>query len=799
MALFIRTPDEVADELSQALGREVNLVSNVWALQPRDPAMESEYQLRGVACRIEDDGSLTMAVKPLRGFHRNMLYSAIYSVCRAFGAEGLLSPVEMQQVALSNGMFLGDMNEVNVKAFISSLSYTNVTNLRIVRDILQVKLGRFDLPEGLESAMCNGLHHHRREKIAEMCQANDEKAIAAFARETMSPYACHRHIHLGRPDGAMRAMGFPDMPMVVDVNGIRNQMNYMDGTLEEVLDSGFIEKLRHPVAVIRNAKEDGYRLVLDMVNKEGNVVILTVPSQDKMREGTNKLGGFGAIAPDTLCRVVAYREEGEFKNLIYAEKERGSEVSLRLVSLLRRIKSEGPLHRAGAQDAFANLLNRTTKVLQFFKNPKNFDDLSKKIAEDIRFLEKNASQAPGEPAETMTEAPSPAPEKAGARAESLADATPENKRRSLPERLATPVKDGPFSAAAKKKLEAAGVADAAAVLSRLSGDRRIERFREDFGPKALRNANEWLRDLGLGGVAFSARQDVEAEAKAIAPEGLARLDFFRAFKEFPRDAMAGTLAMPVSADGRAITGADAYQIVARMAATNRWEGCNVFFDEAQLTALGLKPAAGAEPVYLTSRPGAPVWNMMDVAMGDEIRGKIAERYRDEGVAVPAAMLRQIATYAPSSAEDAEAVAKHLDEVFPRIAGEAVPAAVETFETALMKETEAMKKTYDPTDLLQRFGLKASDRQKLYLMGEVEVHGMINRRAVEAYESMRTPMLQKVDITLRLEGGAIAVHNWEGIRFRGAMKDVLSKGKGLEKPQEPTPPGGAAGEALTKKR
>lgn len=771
-----------AADISLLLEREVNLIEDVRKMSPRDDAFIDSYEMRGIACRLNEDGSLDVAVKPDRVSLRNMLYAAVYSICSIKGPEGILRSGHLMDEALRRtGMpsaALKIMKDTDRRAAILACSNGDATDQDLARNILRVAFGWDDIPQTLERSVCDGFRTYRRAAIAEVRRMGDPDVVRNLARDTLSPFSSHMHVHLGRPVGALRALKYPDIPVIIDAASIRRISQHAARSVPRLIDEGLIDELRNPMCVITNAKKpDSLTLVLNIRDARGAFVTVNVAAPKSVdAEGLSiRLFHPRDIFPSGLAKLLMYEE-----NIVYLRRSEATKYSADVLPVLKDIQKNGAPENAAPrkandgdrvglyQDDNTYVLNSITKVIEKFNNPKNFDELDKILAAAVA---KSEARGIPSPSEAIKEEVHEEAVKESHGEEKKVEAAPAVKS-PLVFRLAAPVERGRFSKATLKKLQAAGISNAAAVKSRLYGPGAEERFVADFGKKAFRDANLWLDDLGLREVQHTARQKIDATMSSDG-KSLAVTDFFRAFKEFPDNVAPGLVAMPVGADGKVLSGIDAYQTAARVATNPRWQGCNMFFTKDDLATLGLSPTEAAEPVYMISHDGAPLWNLMDVDMSHEMKALISARCREAAPAVPSAILRQISTYTPEDRDDALSVAAHLDKTFLRMAAEAGTAAIEPFDTILKNESAAREKRVDPFGLLRGYGFQPADIHSLMISGEVAVKGEINRRFSFGYMADSGLVAKrKVDITLRIEDDSLCIYDSRGNRIPGKAKDIF---------------------------
>lgn len=785
------TPEQSANHFSVLLGRPVRYSRNIYADREVEDRHLKAYSDRGVAARICDDGSIVLYGKPEHNGYFNLLKTAVYQLMVEKGPEGLLPSLDLMRMATERSVRYTDgMSDVDLKAFCMSCSDGNVSGMKTAADILHVAFKGAQYPEGLERSVCNGLKAYRYGILEKVREGSDEALIEKFAMETASPYSGHRHLHLGKPEGAMKALGYPDVNLIMDVETLRKQAAKMDLSVMGLMEQDVIHKIKNPIAVVKSRFKDSNMAILDLVKTDGEIVVYYFPDKKNI-DKHNKLGGFSSVSPDSLCRIILYKEKGEnfSSTLLYAENKQNSSIKKVLEDVLKNAfcindkKGEDALHRDSAQDAKARLLNVTANILQNFKNPKNFDDLEKNIAESIKKVEAQDARRLQNRAKEISGTSIPALPSSALNADAKIDNISDNTKRdngsSLKsealKNLSRPIADGGFSKVTQKKFFDKGISNAGDIRSRLMLNNGEERFAEDFGQKALRDAKRWLDELGISSLRVASRQKVSEETSGLTGASLAEVDFFRALREFPKETLPGQVVMPVSTDGRLYRGMDSYQLSARQAANARWKGCNVFLSKEDMAAFGLTPLPSAEPVSLLSKDGLQVWNLMDLDMGDAMKERLVERYREMTPAVPAPMIRQMATFTPQTKADVASIAAHLDSRFDVMSGGVATDGVDSLETSIKNEVPSIEKRYDPSGTLREHLFPPVDIHRLFLMGEAHVDAEVSSRPVMGYDISGAGQKQHVDITLRLENDGIAVYSHKGERLQGKLRDLLKNG------------------------
>lgn len=785
------TPEQSANHFSVLLGRPVRYSRNIYADREVEDRHLKAYSDRGVAARICDDGSIVLYGKPEHNGYFNLLKTAVYQLMVEKGPEGLLPSMDLMRMAAERSVRYTDgMSDIDLKAFCMSCSDGNVSGMKTAADILHVAFKGAQYPEGLERSVCNGLKAYRYGILEKVREGSDEALIEKFAMETASPYSGHRHLHLGKSEGAMKALGYPDVPLVLNIEAIRKYAGKMDLSVEKVIEGGLLHKIKNPIAVVKSKYNGSNIGVLDEIDSTGRIIVCYFPNKKNI-ESKNTLGGFDAIAPDALCRIIGHGERKELSSdtLLFADFKSGSSVKRSLEDVLKKAfdiqdkKGEDALHRVSAQDAKARLLNVTANILQNFKNPKNFDDLEKNIADSIKKVEAQDARRLQNRVKEISGTSIPAlPSSAlnvAAKIDNISDNTKWDNGSSLKsealKNLSRPIADGGFSKAAQKKFSDKGISNAGDIRSRLMLNNGEERFAEDFGQKALRDAKRWLDELGISSLRVASRQKVSEETSGLTGSSLAEVDFFRALREFPKETLPGQVVMPVSTDGRLYRGMDSYQLSARQAANARWKGCNVFLSKEDMAAFGLTPLPSAEPVSLLSKDGLQVWNLMDLDMGDAMKERLVERYREMTPAVPAPMVRQMATFTPQTKADVATIAAHLDSRFDVMSGGVAADGVDSLETSIKNEVPSIEKRYDPSGTLREHLFPPADIHRLFLMGEAHVDAEVSSRPVMGYDVSGAGQKQHVDITLRLENDGIVVYSHKGERLQGKLRDLLKNG------------------------
>lgn len=808
-------PEAAAKEISELLGRPVRFVRNIYAVDPGGKALE-DYGKYGIASWTDPDGAVRVAMSSRAGgdCYKKMLYGAVNRVCATDGISALLkSYTDLRRVALLGGLNPDAMTATDLRAFAESCGHNDADSMGVARNILKVAFGDKALPFGLEKAVCNGVFKYRRNFIVDMVEKNDAATIRKFAAETLSPYGMHLHVHLGRPTGAMRNLGYPDIDYVVDTDVVRRIAGDTGVSVDRLIDDGLVESIKNPMCVIRNQKHGDFvtavvcpvttaqknrsadgtalqggrtsnsdgtfelpPLSSDVLNtgakitndfespknseKKDAFLVIQYPKPEFVKAnqtGSNRLTWYGILPAESLVKVLSFRDRvtGE-TNIVDVRRKEGSRFATDIADALR-----GMLGREASSDA----MRYVARNLQEHKNHVNMEDSAAKLS---RSLDEAGITAPQRDPAARKESPA---------VDEIAVV--------LKKRLFTPLDRAGFSKAAEKLLAAAGITDAGALRANLSDDKAEDRFRERYGPKALRTARAWLESLGLDAVQPSSRVKVSSLKDAVdTPAALAAFDFYRAMKEYPRTTEPGTVALPVGAEGRIFCGVDSYQLAARVAANPRWGGCNVFLDEESVKAFGVSPLPEAEAAYPLSMDGAPVWNLMDLSFGEDLKAVLKERYLGISPAVPSSMLNQLASYTPPDREAAVKISAHLDRSFMGMAGAETDKKLDTIETAVMHAASEVEKKYDPRGVLQSYNVPLRVLSTLAQKGEAEFCGFIRstRRDAATPVEVGSVTSRRVDVRFKLEKGSVMIYTLDGALL-GPARDVLASKADLSAPKK----------------
>ncbi len=820
--------------ISEMLGRTVKFIRNIYAVMPDSIAL-ADYDKYGTACWKDSNGIICVAEKyPHANPFAAIFHRVINRLCSDEGPESLLKSKEsMRRVALLSGESPDDMSESDLRAFIMSCAHNGVNSRAIARNILRVAFHGTEMPDNLEVAVCNGLSAYRGKMIKAIIDGNDKKMMQKLAMETVSQYSGHLHVHLGAPEGPMRDMKYPDVNYVIDVKHVRDIAARIGMPAESMIEAGFLEAVKNPIVVIkdkirtdtiafvtflaspqekrdasgiasqggRDSGSDGTQQApillpsalktdakLDKNSERQNIfqkndhfLVVNMPSPETvMKNGSSRALSFGFMHVSSLARALAYkdRETGRV-NMLHVRRAADNKYTSDIVTTLRQWCDT---HEGPAAEEVLRVLPRLRDNVMEFRNPVNFEDVEKSLAKGAGspLREAPAAARPANP--FVDDGPLPDIDQTVARPAvfgSPAGIRSEVKRRPLQERLATAIRHGGFSKLAEKNLSAAGMACASDIKSFIA-NRGEEAFREKFGPKALRCANDWLSSLGLDTATYTQRQRISVNGAADDGHGLTVKDFFAALREFPKDTPAGSVAMPVGADGRPFTGADAYQLAARMANSPRWAGCNVFLDEKTMEAFGITPTPAAIAVYPVSKGGVPVYNLMDTSMYGGLKDRIRERLYEASPAVPTSMLRQLATYAPAEMQDAGRIAAHFDRSFAEMAKDVMAAGqkTDTFETAVMQETHSLEKKLDRYGYLRGYGFPEATLRKLFVSGTAPFHGeILTRRRRGTADEGHHIGTRRADVVLKLGEGGILMYTPADQRY-SPIKEALTSGRSL---------------------
>lgn len=475
------TPEQSAYEISILMGRPVRYSRNIYA----DPDIEERhlkvYDRRGCAARICDDGAVVLYGKPEHNRYQHLLMTAVYQLVAEKGPAGLLPDADLMRLAAERSVRFADMmSDVDLRAFCMSCSDGNGSGTKTAADILHVAFRGGTYPEGLERAVCNGMKAYRFEILKGVREGSDEALIKDFAKETVSPYSGHLHLHLGTAQkGMFRDIDYPDIPLLVDIDLVRNMARKKGVTPEALVDDGVVEEMKNPICVIRNRKYPSHiSLVLNVKGADGRFFVLNVIRPDLLEhKGLGiKLSHLSNISEKGLMTMLSYEE-----NLVYVRRSMGNRFSSDIVDALRASdnKKGGPElsvphgsngeYREGLyHDDKDDVLNVVAKIVNNFENPKSFDDLDRRIA-----------AAPAAPALSAEVAPA---------VEVKSEAQ---------KNLSVPVAEGGFSRVTLKKFADKGIVTAGDIRSRLFLNDGEERFAADFGKKAYRDAMRWMDSLEM--------------------------------------------------------------------------------------------------------------------------------------------------------------------------------------------------------------------------------------------------------------------------------------------------------------
>ncbi len=475
------TPEQSAYEISILMGRPVRYSRNIYA----DPDIEEQhlkvYDRRGCAARICADGSVVLYGKPEHNRYQHLLMTSVYQLVAEKGPAGLLPDAAQMRLAAERSVRFADgMSDADLRAFCMSCSHGNGSGTKTAADILHVAFRGGSYPEGLERAVCNGMKAYRFEILKGVREGSDEALIRNFAKETVSPYSGHLHLHLGRVQkGVFRYIDYPDVPLLVDIDLVRNMARKKGVSPESLVEDGIVEEMRNPICVIKNRKySNQISLILNVKGPDGRFFVLNAIRADKIDRDCIgiKLAHLSDISEKGLMTMLSYEE-----NLVYVRRSLKNRFSSDIVDVLRASvdKKEGPespvLHGSNGEyrvglyhdDQDADL-NVVAKIVNNFENPKSFDDLDRKIAD-----------APASPTLSAEAAPA-------------VDVKPEAQKN-----LPIPVAEGGFSRVTLKKFADEGIVTAGDIRSRLSLNDGEERFVADFGKKAYRDAMRWMDSLEM--------------------------------------------------------------------------------------------------------------------------------------------------------------------------------------------------------------------------------------------------------------------------------------------------------------
>lgn len=436
----------------------------------------------------------------------------------------------------------------------------------------------------LDASLKAAINYNQRHETRQFVENNDTDSLDLKFKQSIIEGNGKRFFEFGKLSDAYRRIGYPDNRIVLSVGSDSMKATLTDPVLRKnILSSNFIEKIQSPLAIMdtSNGQHQSYAAVLDIKDAEGNYLVAYLPSPDMVTKNMAikgpsyavNVGTMGRITPENLlCRLLPKDGVNRMKYLQPTGDPDSS--SFTLARVVRQVKE---MASRRLSDTYLNLID---KELWNFRNPMSSEKFS--FLYGLRREERQEEKI-------KETAAALASLSAGSKVDVKDDNAIVNRPpvRDFEKRLKTDIKWASFSASVKRKMTLAGVTTAKDIIS--LGEDGI---REHYGPKALRDATAFLLDNGLTfdcmrrHESLTAKMDLEGmPAEALTEKKYE--DLFKTLSAIPGNIGSMSIPMPVTIRGNYLSSAGAVALIAKMASTTRWNGCNMFITKAEADKRGL--------------------------------------------------------------------------------------------------------------------------------------------------------------------------------------------------------------------
>ena len=325
----------VLRSLSAALDRKVEYVDMPGFLPDNGFPAEEEVERRGVAARIAPDGAVLVYVdlerkdpgsgRPLPVSEDAVKGNVVFHLAMEEGLKAFLpNMAAMRRVASHCGAMTSVMKDEDVRALLESCAYAmKRPSVRgIAEKIVGYAFGEPVPPSFLVGTLIDGLIVNRRKRVS-LLRGDCGLERRVFAKESLSPYSDHNHVHLGSVTGGFRALGYPDCEAYVDCKDIHRLAEELACSTDELIDGGLLEEMSDPMCILTSPTrdEDYYMAVLNIKNAAGEYAYMTVPSAHQAMEwrvrsndgsvqenatGGFRVVGFKFVSPQRLSKMLSY-------------------------------------------------------------------------------------------------------------------------------------------------------------------------------------------------------------------------------------------------------------------------------------------------------------------------------------------------------------------------------------------------------------------------------------------------------------------------------------------------------------
>lgn len=325
------------EKLSRVLGYKVESVGDI-ALVPEDrrgrPARE-DFEKYGIVSRFATDGTLVVYAGVRDGAinYGRALSCALYQVCAVYGLDGILaSTAAMRRVVSGCGVISTGLSDTDVRAMLMSCAYDGYAGKcqKVASKILSVAYGGAEQSHSSVTAVINGLYEYRKRRIRALDGEGNEVERDEFARECLSRWSDHIHMHLGFPSGAFSVMGYPKEDMYCRLDDVRNLAREMGISTNELLDMGLLKEMANPLLVLslrHTGKESYCMAVLNIRKANGDFVTMSMPLPETIKNSGNgfSVKGFRGHGFGTICRQISWVDNmsGKHTNVLYARPVKG--------------------------------------------------------------------------------------------------------------------------------------------------------------------------------------------------------------------------------------------------------------------------------------------------------------------------------------------------------------------------------------------------------------------------------------------------------------------------------------------
>lgn len=464
-------------------------------------------------------------------------------------------------------------------------------------------------------ALANGCKAYQANVYRKAKMNADHKAVDSFVKSQLSGGGECVGASLGRAGDAFLRVGYPDAELYIRSGRVRDFLveNALLG--QDIPLTGLIQ---NPVAIIAGnaSKKDGKEalniLVTDHYVKGEGFLSFMLDSPNDV------LAGYGEGKSLIFLRGAKFMSEYALMSALGSDEGRnirylspGAHGGYAVSDMLSRMegRSFGELGKKignGITPDFSPLSEsrRLMNVANIVNNFRNSMQSNKRKEIFGKFLFEESLERRAGLQREMEEMRKPA---------SRQMPVPEDRPKKIkdPKRIYYDGKD--FSAGIIKKLQDRRVGNAFDVMTYGK-----ERFRSDFGPKAFRQAVEFLDRNNLSFMHHTVVKRIDESVLTGLDSdgyvGLLNRDLHNAFSSVDEDKLSRDVCMPRRIDGTYFRGSECYCMLAKSYSLARWRECNVFISRPEAEALDINILSGAVPTYVREKGSMiPYYNLSETS------------------------------------------------------------------------------------------------------------------------------------------------------------------------------------------